>query len=95
MMQLMRQLERINGNLGKKVEDSTNLERKVVQLNQEIENLRRQLKENEIAFNQKYEVEINRKVSTYQINFTTLKNEVESYKKRIVEDENKIALMTQ
>jgi predicted nucleic acid-binding Zn-ribbon protein len=65
MMQLMRELERINGNLGKKVEDSTNLERKVVQLNQEIENLRRQLKENEIAFNQKYEVEINRKVSTY------------------------------
>lgn len=45
MMQLMRELERINGNLGKKVEDSTNLERKVVQLNQEIENLRRQLKE--------------------------------------------------
>ncbi len=65
MMQLMRELERINGNLGKKVEDSTNLERKVVQLNQEIENLRRQLKENEIAFNQKYEIEINRKVSTY------------------------------
>lgn len=65
MMQLMRELERINGNLGKKVEDSTNLERKIVQLNQEIENLRRQLKENEIAFNQKYEVEINRKVSTY------------------------------
>lgn len=40
-------------------------------------------------------MEINRKVSTYEQNFTNLKSEQESYKRRIAEDENRIALMTQ
>lgn len=35
-MQLTRELERVNGNLGKKVDDSANLERRVMQLTQEV-----------------------------------------------------------
>ena len=41
---MSQEIERLNINLGKKVEDCNNLERRMMQLNQEVENYRRQAK---------------------------------------------------
>lgn len=45
--------------------------------------VRRQVKENELAFNQKYELEISRKVSVYETNFTHMKGQLDEYERKM------------
>jgi hypothetical protein len=59
---MTRQFEEYKLESGRKISE---YERKIMQLNQELDNLRRQMKEMEIGFNQKYEIEITRRVSSY------------------------------
>lgn len=54
-------------------------------MTQELEMARRQMKDNELAFNQKYELEVSRKTSVYESNFTTMKNQLEDYDRKIKE----------
>lgn len=61
----------------------------------DIENMRRQIKEQEISIVQRFEMDTSRKISLVESNMNNLNRENQELKRKYTEMENKAALLSQ